>query len=447
MDHRQSKEDTTKLRIVLSTWGTTGDVQPFLALSNRLSKEGYEVRVCTSEIYRDRFAKCGVDFYPVGAPFDSDRMNQAMDTIVQIKNPLKSAISIAKEGLLYKADKWYEDCLRGVEGYDLAICHAADVPGQEAAIRHNLPWITVSYWPGFVKTRYEPPFPIPNLGAPSNTLFWKIADLLMRKQVDPLFNSFITSIGGRKRECIGLEGMYSPRLNLIAASPSVTKPSPDLPSNHKFTGAWFLDEPDYEISPVLQGFLDQGSPPIVITFGSVGGSRNIETTNILVEAVERAGQRAIIQTGWGHLGLENPPENICLVGYVPHNFLFRQGCCVIHHGGAGTTAAACRAGVPSITVPHWADQSYWGCTLRKIGVAPKPLHRQDMTPKRLAKRINQVISSRSMAEKAKTLMQQIEMEDGLTTAVRLIEAFATEVCPTDIKHGGRKDSGLQLERD
>ena len=429
IDHRQSKEGTTKLRIVLSTWGTTGDIQPFLALSGRLLKVGHEVRVCTSEIYRDRFAERGIDFYPVGAPFDLDRLDQTMDEIVQIKDPLKSVIFIAKEGVLYKADQWYEDCLKGMEGYDLAICHSADVPGQEAAIRNNLPWITVSYCPGFIKTRYEAPSPIPNLGVPLNTLLWKVTEKLIRKQVDPLFNGFITSIGGEKRECIGLENVYSPKLNLIAASPNISKPLPDVPSRHKFTGAWFLEESDYETSPVLQDFLDQGSPPIVITFGSVGGSKNIETTNILVEAVERAGQRAIIQTGWGYLGLESPPKNICFVGYVPHNFLFRQGCCVIHHGGAGTTAAACRAGVPSIIIPHWADQPYWGSTLRKIGVAPKPLHRQHMTPKRLANRINQVISSRSMAKKAKALMQKIEMEDGLTTAVRLIEAFATEVCP------------------
>ena len=428
MSNRQSRGDNRRLRIVLSTWGTTGDVQPFLALSERLLKVGHEVRVCTSEIYRERFAKCGIDFYPVGVSFTADRLNQAMDAIAQIKNPFKSTIAIVKEGLLYKADKWYEDCLRGMVGYDLAICHAADVPGQEAAIQNNLPWITVSYWPGFIKTRYEPPFPIPNLGALSNTLFWNVGEQLIRKRVDPLFNDFISSIDGEKRECIGLEGMYSPELNLIAASPSVSKPPPDLPKRHKFTGAWFLEESDYEISPALQEFLDQGSPPIIITFGSVAGSRNVETTSIFVEAVQHAGQRAVIQTGWGNLEMDNPPENVCFVGYVPHNFLFRQGCCVIHHGGAGTTAAACRAGVPSIVIPHWADQPYWGHTLHKIGVAPKPLHRQDMNPKRLAKRINRVTSSQSMAEKAKALMEKIEMEDGLTTAVRLIEAYATEFC-------------------
>ena len=113
MSTRQSRKNTRKFRIVLSTWGSTGDVQPFLALSKRLSQEGHEVRVCTSEIYRDRFTKHGVDFYPVGAPFDLDRLDQAMDAIVQIKDPLKSAILIVKEGILYKANQWYEDCPQG----------------------------------------------------------------------------------------------------------------------------------------------------------------------------------------------------------------------------------------------------------------------------------------------------------------------------------------------
>lgn len=429
MSHRQSREHTRKLRLVLSTWGSTGDVQPFLALSERLLEEGHQVRVCTSEIYRDRFIERGVDFYAVGTPFDFNRLNQAMDAIVQIKNPLKSAILIATEGILYKADHWYEDCLKGMEGYDLAVCHSADVSGQEAAIRNNLPWITVSYCPGFIKTRYEAPSPIPNLGAPLNALLWKMAEQLIRRQVDPLFNDFIASIGGKERDCIGLKGMYSPALNLIAASPSISKPPPDLPSEHKFTGAWFLKETDYEVPLELQEFLDQGSPPVIISFGSMGGSKNAETTRILCEAVQLTGQRAIIQAGWGNLGMARPPGNICFVGYVPHNFLFRQGCCIIHHGGAGTTAAACRAGVPSIIIPHLADQPYWGCTLRKIGVAPKPLHRQDLTPKRLATRINQVVSSQSMMEKARVLMKKIEMEDGLTTAVKRIEEFAHKSLP------------------
>jgi UDP:flavonoid glycosyltransferase YjiC (YdhE family) len=425
-DKNKSQDSVRKLKIVLSTWGSTGDVQPFLALSTQLMKAGHEARVCTSAIYRERFEKRGVELYPVGVPFDRARMDWAMDEIVKIKDPFKSAVFVAREGILYKADKWHHDCLAGMEGYDLAVCHSADIAGQEAAIRLNLPWISVSYCPGYIKSDYEAPTPAPNLGPSVNRRVWKLVEWLMQKKVDPMFNDFIASIGGRPRRLIGVEGMYSPELNLIAASPSIAPPPPDLPERHKFTGAWFLDEPDDQPPPELQAFLNQGEPPVIISFGSMGGSKSRETTQILVEAAQRAGQRAIIQAGWGNLGMSHPPEGVCFVGYVPHNLLFRRGRCVIHHGGAGTTAAACRAGVPSIVAPHLADQSYWAAKLQKLGVAPKPVHRQNLTVKRLAKRIEQVVSSEPMAERAKALGRKVDAEDGLANAVNLIEAFAKD---------------------
>lgn len=413
------------MRIVLSTWGSTGDVQPFLALARQLLSAGHEIRVCTSEIYRERFIKHSVDFYAVGVPFDFDRMHCVMDAVVKIKDPLRSSILLVKNGILYKADKWYQDCLKGMAGYDLAICHSADIAGQEAAIKQNVPWISVSYCPGFVKTTEKAPHPVPNLGKPFNALAWKLVEWLIRRQVDPLFNDFIISIGGKRRRLIGLDGMYSPELNLIAASPNISKPPRDLPIKHEFTGPLFHDEPDYELPPDLLDFLDRGSPPVIISFGSMGGTKSVETTKLLIEAVQRAGKRAIIQAGWGNLRLDEAPETIFFVGYIPHAALFRHGCCVIHHGGAGTTASACRAGVPSIIVPHLAtDQSYWGLTLHRLGVAPKPLHRYEMTAKRLARRIEAVKFSKFMADKARTLGKKIEAEDGLSTAVELIEEFA-----------------------
>jgi len=420
MPNKMSK----KLKLVLSTWGSTGDVQPFLALSTQLLKAGHAVRVCTSGIYQERFEKHGVELYPVGVPFEQARLNWAMDEIVKIKDPFRSAVFVAREGILYKADKWYQDCLEGMAGYELAICHFGDIAGQEAAIRLGLPWLTMCYCPGYVKTAYEAPAPVPNLGMGGNRLVWKFVEWLIQKKIDPMFNEFITSVGGQPRQLIGLEGMYAPELNLMAASPNITPPPPDLPERHQFTGAWFLDEPDYEPPRELQAFLNEGHRPVVISFGSMGGSKREETTRILVEAVQRAGQRAIIQAGWGNLGMPNAPKGIHFVGYVPHNFLFRQGRCVVHHGGAGTTAAACRAGVPSVVVPHLADQFYWAAQLRKRGVAPKPIHRQDLTAKRLARRMAQVVTSASMAKNAKALGQKVDEEKGLENAVRLIEAFA-----------------------
>ena len=162
----------------------------------------------------------------------------------------------------------------------------------------------------------------PNLGPHPNRLAWKVAEWVVRTRIDPVFNEFITSVGGQKRESPGLETMYSQRLNLLAASPHISPPPSDLPKYHRFTGAWFLDESDYNAPPTLQDFLNSGARPVIISFGSMGGTRAAETTRILVEAVELSGQRAVIQAGWGNLRLPESTESICFVEYVPHNFPF-----------------------------------------------------------------------------------------------------------------------------
>jgi UDP:flavonoid glycosyltransferase YjiC (YdhE family) len=216
--------------------------------------------------------------------------------------------------------------------------------------------------------------------------------------------------------------MYSPHLNLIAASPSLCPPS-NFPSNHKFTGVWHLASPSYIPTPELVNFLAQGPPPVIISFGSMGGSNGRETTEILIDAVKKAKQRAIIQAGWGQLGTKDTPPDIFCTEYVPHQWLFPKGCCVVHHGGAGTTASVCRAKVPSVVVAHHADQPYWGKRLSDLGVAPRHLHRRSLNAKRLAKRIQQVLATPAMTARAQVLGEQMETEDGLTAAVDLIESF------------------------
>ena len=159
-------------------------------------------------------------------------------------------------------------------------------PGQEAAIKNKLPWLTVSYCPGFIKTADDSPYPVPNLGPHLNRLAWSVAEWLIRKWADPVFNEFIASVGGRKRKLVGIEGMYSRKLNLLAASPHISPPPSDLPKNHRYTGAWFLDEPEYEVPSALQDFFNSGARPVIISFGSMGGTQGAETTRILIEAVE-----------------------------------------------------------------------------------------------------------------------------------------------------------------
>lgn len=410
------------MKIAIVAWGTTGDVYPVLALADRLIKNKHQVRICAPSIYEERINEIGADYYEVGVAFDLNEFHKTMDTAIAMRDPMGPLMLIAKEGVVRRGKKWYSDCLEAMKNYDMVVCHSIDIPAQEAAIRRNVPWLTVTYCPGFIKTPDNAPYPFPNWSRTFNALVWKLVRLRLRYAVDPLFNEFITSVGGKPRSTVALDEMYSPHLNFIAASPALC-PLTDLPSNHKYTGIWHLEQSDYMPSPDLTDFLLDGPPPIVITFGSMGGSDSKETTKTLIDTINMTKQRAIIQAGWGLLGTQKTDKNIFCTEYVPHRWLFPKARCVVHHGGAGTTASVCLAKVPSVVVPHIADQFYWGKRLYELGVAPKILHRRKLNARDLAKRIEQTIKTPSMKEEAETLGTQMASEDGLAAAVNLIETF------------------------
>ena len=410
------------MKIVVVCWGSTGDVYPVLALSERLLERGHRVRVCSPGLYREKILEIGAEFYEIGVAFDLSEFHAAMDSIIPKRDPSAMLRLIVEEGIVRRGKRWYQDCLRAMNGFDIAICHSVDIPGQEAAIRNGIPWLTVTYCPGFIKSLDFSPYPFPNWGRAFNRIVWKLVQLRLGPSIDVLFNQFIKSVGGKPRRTVALEGMYSPHLNLIAASPTLCPPVDFLP-NHQFTGVWHLASPGYVPSAELIAFLEEGPPPVIITFGSMGGSNGRETTEILIQAIKQTNQRAIIQAGWGQLGTPEALPKIFCTEYVPHQWLFPQGCCVVHHGGAGTTASVCRAKVPSVVVAHHADQPYWGKRLSDLGVAPRHLYRRNLTANGLAKRIQKVLDTPAMKTRAHALGTQMETEDGLATALEMIEAF------------------------
>jgi sterol 3beta-glucosyltransferase len=176
-----------------------------------------------------------------------------------------------------------------------------------------------------------------------------------------------------------------------------------------------------ETSRELLDFLQKGAPPVYVGFGSLADvSQALQSTELVIEALKRSGQRGILATGWNGLAkIDDLPDDIFILESAPHDWLFPRMAAVIHHGGAGTTAAGLKAGVPSIIVPHSNDQFAWACRVYELGVGSKPIPRKKLTAERLANAINLVLQQK-ITTAAKNLGLKIQTENGAERAARII---------------------------
>jgi UDP:flavonoid glycosyltransferase YjiC (YdhE family) len=188
------------------------------------------------------------------------------------------------------------------------------------------------------------------------------------------------------------------------------------------TGYWFLDPAaDWTPPSALVEFLATGPPPVYVGFGSMGNQSPEETADLVVQALLQAGQRGIILSGWSGLRTAEKPDSVFMLDSAPFSWLFPRVAAVVHHGGAGTMAAGLRAGVPSIVVPFFGDQPYWGQRVVELGVGPQPIPRRRLTAERLAKAIQQAVSDQPMRQRATELGARIRAEDGVGRAVAIVE--------------------------
>jgi UDP:flavonoid glycosyltransferase YjiC (YdhE family) len=208
---------------------------------------------------------------------------------------------------------------------------------------------------------------------------------------------------------------------LYGFSPSVIPPPIDWNVNTHITGYWFIDEADdWQPPSTLLDFLQSDSPPVYIGFGSMSNRNPEQTADLIIQALLRINQRAVLLSGWGGLLKAIIPDSIYMIDSIPHSWLFPRVSAVVHHGGASTTAAGLRAGVPSIIVPFFGDQPFWGQRIADLGVGSKPIPRQKLTVERLAKAIQDVVTNEDIRQRAAKLGRQIRTEDGIASSVEII---------------------------
>jgi sterol 3beta-glucosyltransferase len=212
---------------------------------------------------------------------------------------------------------------------------------------------------------------------------------------------------------------------LYGYSPAVIPKPPDWDDSTHVTGYWFLDPADdWTPAPDLLAFLRGGSPPVYVGFGSMSSRKPERTADLVLQALARAKQRAIMLSGWGGLRKANLPHTVLMVDSIPFSWLFPRVAAVVHHGGAGTTSAGLRAGVPSVVIPFFGDQPFWGQRVAELGVGPEPISRQRLTAERLAQAIHGAVTDQTMRQRAADLGMKIRAEDGVACAVAVIQGIA-----------------------
>ena len=422
------------MHIAIIAPGSRGDVQPYIALGKGLIEAGHTVRIVTHENFGDFVTSHGVGFVPIPGDVQEIAQSTQMQKRVESGNfaaVLAQMAKDAKRGALTMARAGLDACrdvdllLAGIGGLFTALAVAEKL---------SLPLIQALYIP-FTPTRAYPSFLVPKLppavkgalGGAYNRISYGLArqmiwqgfrsaDRMARRDVlhlhaAPLLGPFDAAA---TRGCPVLYGV----------SPSVIPPAPDWSDTVHVTGYWFLDPPaDWSPPAELTVFLQAGPPPVYVGFGSMSSRKPEEIADLVLRALEQSGQRAVLLSGWGGLSGADLPDSVLMVESVPFSWLFPRVAAVVHHGGAGTTSAGLKAGVPSIVVPFFGDQPFWGQRIADLGVGPAPIPRRKLTAERLARAIREAVTDDAMQQRAAALGARIRAEDGTARAVEVIEAF------------------------
>lgn len=412
-------------RITILALGSRGDVQPYVTLGQGLQSAGHRVRVATFEAFAPMARAAGLAFTPIHGDAQA-LLNTASQHgfLAGRTNPWQLALALRRSyGTL--AQSLPRD-LAALEDTDLVLNQLpAHLFGGDLAEHLGVPWAIVAVLP-LARTRWMPLFGFPS--APSRLPGYNSLTYRLGEQIG--WQLFRRSVNRVRTERWGLRpapfwgpfaAIHRQRIPIIFGfSEHVVARPPDWGDHVRLTGWWRPTDPGWTPPADLQRFIEAGMPPVFIGFGSMPVRDPAQTTALVVEAVRRSGQRAVLHAGWAGLGGALPPE-VYPIGYTPYDWLFPRVAAVVHHGGSGTTGFGFWSGVPTLVVPFGFDQFYWGQRAAELGVGPQPVLFRTLTAARLAAAIQTAVSDEGMRNRAAALGQKLRAENGVQRAVELID--------------------------
>lgn len=408
------------MRFVLLATGTRGDVQPFAALAQGLAGAGHDAVLAAPGPFESFVRSHGVSFLPMGSDYaallESPEGKAALGG-----NPVKM-VQVLRQTVFPLMRQMLDDAWAAAQGADALIYHPKALAGVHLAERLGVPCFIGTPVPVVVPTAA---FPAPafvghSLGGPLNRLTYHAVRSGSRPFRGMVAEWRRTRLGlGPRREGEYVQG-GRPIPVLHAFSRHVVPPPADWPSEAVVTGYWFPRRSRaWEPPADLDAFLEAGPPPVYVGFGSVAGIDRDGITRMVSAALGRAGVRGILATGTGAAPALLSDTVLAIPG-APHDWLFPRMAAVVHHGGAGTTAAGLAAGRPTVICPATTDQPFWGRVVHELGAGPVPIPRKQLTVERLAEGIRAAMTDGEMRRRAASLGEAIRAEDGVARAVEEI---------------------------
>ena len=396
--------------IMVLTAGSTGDVEPFAVLAGVLASRGHTVTLAADAGFEPLEPGGGVEFAPIRADFHS-----LLPTPERKRPSFRGEVFPVIRGML--EDSWM--VARSTQP-EMIVAHEKSLAAPHLAEKLGIPYVQALTVPMLTPTRA---FAVPglvrhNLGGLLNRASYSLVALLSRP--------YLGLIRSWRGDSLALPPRGKPPAaakTLYCYSPSLVPTPADWPPDTVATGYWLRDQAGADpVDPVLDGFVAAGAPPIYVGFGSSVGPDPASLGAAVSEAVHRAGVRAVIASGWGAMSNLRSDSDTFVVESAPHRWLFPRVAAVIHHGGAGTTAAGLAAARPTVICPFQGDQHFWGAAVHRAGAGPQPLPANKLTPANLASAIRAAIHDPGMQARAAELSERITREDGATQASAQIES-------------------------
>lgn len=407
------------MRFSIHTLGTRGDMQPYLALARGLRRRGHDVLVVAPAQFAAMAENEGIGFAALpGAFLELLESREVKETIGK---------SGAGFGAGFKLLKHYRGLMGGLLDAewqaartfqpDAILYHAKALGAPHIAERLGISRFLASPLPGFTPTSA---FPTPVLPFADLGLLNRASHGLMIHGGNVMFAS---TVGAWRADVLGLPKRGKPGATagtLYGYSPHVLPKPADWGADVAVTGYWFLDSPDWQPDSALAAFLAGGDAPVYVGFGSMPGAEPQRLTQLVVEGLRRAGKRGLIASAGGALQRMDGLDDMHFIAGAPHDRLFPLMQATMHHGGAGTTGAALRAGRPTAIVPFLGDQPFWARRVQQLGVGPAALNKHKMTASDIAAAVS-AMAEPGMQQRAAGLGKAIAGEDGVGGAMAFIE--------------------------